>query len=132
MSVAFDNRIPQAAREIERVASKLVRRTALEIEADMKADMASPKSGRTYKRGKRGKTHQASAPGEAPAIDTSAYAGSLETVMDGQLAAEVGTPQETAPLLEGGTSDIKPRPAFERAKKKAENTFRRNAQKLRR
>jgi hypothetical protein len=138
MSVAFDNRFGAAAREIDAAASKLVRETALEIESDIKADMAGAKHGRTYRRRrtrdskgrfvKRGSavTHTASAPGEAPAIDTGALANSVQAEMDGPLAAEIGTPQEYAPPLEGEMN----RPAFGRASKKAGRVFQRRAERL--
>jgi hypothetical protein len=98
-----------------------VRRTALDIEAAIKRDMASEKHGRTYGE------HVASARGEAPAIDTGVLVNSVQTSMDGAYAAEVGSPQETAPILET-TLD---RPAWRRAGEGAGNIFRRNAGRMR-
>ena len=47
----------------------LVKQTALDVETRMKVSMSTgTKSGRAYKRGE--KVHVASAPGEAPAVDT--------------------------------------------------------------
>ena len=125
MSTKFENHFDAAQQRIERAASELVRQTALDVEAAIKADMASPKHGREYG------GHIASAPGEAPAIDTGLLAGSIQATMDGAYAAEVGSPQEIAPLLEQGTAEIAARPAFENAAEKARNTFQKNAQKLR-
>lgn len=119
----------KAISTIERAASALVRRTAHDIESDVKAQMAAPKHGRTYTR--RGKTHRASAKGEAPAIDTGAEANSITVANDGLFASVVGTADETAIYLEEGTATIDPRPAFKDAGKRAENTFRRNAQRIR-
>lgn len=138
MAVQYDDHWKAARLRVERAASELVRKTALEIEASVKADMASEKHGRTYTHGvtrdtsgryvKRGttKAHVASAPGEAPAVDTGLLVNSVQTSLDGRYAAEVGSPQETAPILET-TLD---RPAFKRAGEKAKNTFRRNAERL--
>lgn len=120
MAVQFDDRWKAARLRVERAASELVRKTALEIEGSVKADMASPKHGRTYG------DHVASAKGEAPAVDTGVLVNSVQTTLDGKYAAEVGSPQETAPILET-TLD---RPAFKRAGEKAKNTFRRNAERL--
>lgn len=120
MAVQFDNRFGAAAGRIDRAASELVRKTALEIEADIKRDMASEKHGREYG------DHVASAPGEAPAVDTGVLINSVQTSLDSRYAAEVGSPQETAPILETTLE----RPAFERAGRRAKNTFRRNAERL--
>jgi phage gpG-like protein len=139
MAVSFDNRFQAAAAEMASAESQLVRRTALEIEADIKTDMAAAKHGRTYGRTvrrdaqgryvKRGTTamHVASAAGEAPAVETGALANSITTEMDGALAAEVGTPMEYAPVLEGELN----RPAFGRAGRKAGNIIQRRAERLR-
>lgn len=125
----FVNLFAQAERTIADDASALVRSTALVIEGSIKQDMTAQKHGRTYKRG--GRPHVASAPGEAPAVDTGSEVNSITTEMDGRFAAEVGTPNEVAPLLEQGTSEIAPRPAWEKAGKKAENEFERRAKRLR-
>jgi hypothetical protein len=110
---------------MDKDASALVKKTALEIEASIKQDMTAPKHGRSYRR--RGRGHTASARGEAPGVDTGAEVNSIETVMDGDFAAEVGTPQEYAPILE----ETMDRPAFEHAAKKAEKIFERNVRRLR-
>ena len=60
--------------------------------------LKGPKTGRIYKRGKRGRTHQASAPGEPPANDTGRLASSLR--------AEVSTEALTASLIAGTTYAI--------------------------
>jgi hypothetical protein len=138
MAVQFDNNFRAARSRVDRAASELVRKTALSIEADIKRDMASEKHGRLYSRSvtrdsqgryvKRGTSldHVASARGEAPAIDTGVLVNSVQTRMDGAYAAEVGSPQETAPILETTLE----RPAFRRAGERAKNTFRRNAERL--
>lgn len=120
MAVQFDDHWKAARARVDRAASELVRKTALHIEADIKRDMASTKHGRRYG------DHVASAKGEAPAVDTGVLVNSVQTSLDGKYAAEVGSPQETAPILET-TLD---RPAFKRAGEKAKNTFRRNAERL--
>ncbi len=91
-------------------------------ELDIKTAMAEPKTGRLYKRGKGGKRmHQASAPGEAPAIDTTALASSIQTAKLSLLCYEVAAKgAEYAIYLEYGTYKMAPRPfmrpAMERAK----------------
>ena len=96
--------------------------TAHSVEFDIKAAMAEPKTGRLYRRGKRGKIiHQASAPGEAPAIDTTALAASIQTAKLSPLCYEVAAKgAEYAIHLEYGTHKMAARPfmrpALERAK----------------
>lgn len=60
--VVFDN-IPGLAKAIEAEIERTVATYAHAIEADVKQQMGQAKSGRMYGQ------HQASAPGEAPAID---------------------------------------------------------------
>jgi len=92
--------------------------TAYSVEADIKTAMAEPKTGELYKRGKR--MHQASAPGEAPAIDTGLLVNSIATAQEGPLRYSVAAAAEYAIHLEYGTHKMAARPfmrpAMERAK----------------
>lgn len=93
----------------DRVADALVR-TALSIESDVKDGMAAPHSGRIYG------NHQASAPGEMPAIDLTNLINSI-TVDDSdrrRLQIYVYTNVEYAPMLEYGApgANLAPRPFF--------------------
>lgn len=77
------------------------------------------KSGRIYKR--RTVTHQASAPGEAPASDTGTLLQSLSFYgFKDKLEAIVTSRLKYAAMLEFGTTRIKPRPfmfpAYEKSK----------------
>jgi hypothetical protein len=138
---------PQALRS---ALAKIVRETAFEVEADIKERMRSPKSGRTYRRGvltrkatkgtrslglrerttKSGarlaivgsRIHRASAPGEAPAVDTGQLINSISTQVD-DLHASVSTPLQKAIWLEEGTRKIAPRPSFEPAATDAREKF---------
>lgn len=85
--------------------------------------MAEPKSGRTYG------SHVASAPGEAPAIDTGALASSIQVELNG-LSAVVGTNQEQSALLEFGGVKVAARPAWEPAFGDAEPDFRRRLERI--
>ena len=69
-----------------------------EVEKRAKASMYEAKTGRIYVR--RGIAHQASAPGEAPAVDIGALAGSANTAMAGPLEAHIGASVEYAEYLE--------------------------------
>lgn len=69
--------LPAVTEAITKVASKVIREATFLIKQKMLFSFAQPKSGRTYRRGLR--THTASAPGEAPAIDTGFLANSIQT-----------------------------------------------------
>lgn len=73
-----------------------------------------PKSGRVYQR--RGVTHQASAPGEAPASDTGTLVQRSTTEHDqANLASSVFFRTAYAAALEYGTPTILPRPYARRS-----------------
>ena len=67
----------------------------------------SPRGGRVYKR--KRKTHKASAPGQAPAVDSGALLRSY-TYQVGDGYVDVGSNIEYAPYLEFGTRKMAPRP----------------------
>lgn len=68
----------------------------------------APKTGRTYKRGKR--THRASAPGEAPAVDFGHLQNSLQPDFPTPLKGVLTIGAEHGLYLEEGTRHIAPRP----------------------
>lgn len=92
-------------------AGRIVNRTIMRIEARMKVKMGEPKHGRSYRRGKTAK-HQASAPGEAPAIDYGVLVNSIGTRMIGRTEGEVSVSAEYAAVLEFGGVRMAPRPFF--------------------
>lgn len=115
--------------------------SAKQVESDIQRSMRGPKSGIVYKR--KSTTHQASAPGEAPAIDTGILRSSIAAkVTKGGLSATIGVHDVTkvkyARRLEFGFvgTDSKGRtynqaarpfvfPAFEQNKKDIKNRMRR-------
>jgi hypothetical protein len=113
-----------------------VNATGLYIDRDVKAAIQrGPKTGVVYEKTDPKRTHQASAPGEAPATDTGALVSSVYFTRDG-LSATVGSRLAYAYDLEFGRRKIKPRPAWmpatERARpelaKRVEEALRRAAQ----
>lgn len=117
------NRFPQIAAKLPREAHDIVQETVLDIEGRVKAEMAGPKSGRMYG------GHQASAPGEAPAVDTGALISSVQTDVQGT-EGSVFTNMESAPYLEYGTSQMAPRPFFTPAAEAARPDFERKMRNL--
>lgn len=91
-------------------ASGIIRAIAFSIEGEMKRSMSTPKRGRLYRRSKRGAAHQASAPGEAPAIDSGLLANSIQTAIVSPLLTQVRIGAEYATYLEFGTRRMSPRP----------------------
>lgn len=85
-------------------------RLAYEGEAMLKNAMQSEKSGRIYERG--GSTHQASAPGEAPATDTGAYLNSIAVNPRDDGHFSLSTSAAQAVDLEYGSTRVDPRPMW--------------------
>lgn len=100
------NRFAQLAGVLPDVVDMEVEATAKDIETDVKLDMAGPKSGRIYG------SHRASAPGEAPAMDTGNLVNSIQTEKEAPGAWTVYTNVDYAAYLELGTVYMEPRPAF--------------------
>lgn len=86
------------AADFNKEASRLIREIAFGIEAQMKLLMTGAKTGREYVR--RGRIHVASAPGEAPAVDTGNLFNSIQTVIKSPLEAEITISAEYAEVLE--------------------------------
>ena len=99
------NNLERIAKRLPAALTEIVKETLNEVESDIAVAMGEPKSGREYRRGER--WHQASAPGEAPAVDMGALAASIQQRLDdrGDAGAKglVYTNMEYAPYLEYGT-----------------------------
>lgn len=87
--------------------------------------LKGPKTGRVYKRGKS--THQASAPGEAPANDLGFLANNIKAEMTEDLTASTISLAPYSIHLEYGTRKMAARPflapAAEKTKAKAEGVL---------
>jgi hypothetical protein len=117
MSVKYTSRIPVIASRIDARAGRLVRQTIAEIEARIKISFSEAKHGVVYG------GHQASAPGEAPAIDQGVLANSVQSFMDTDTRGGVGVGAEYAPHLELGTSNMEPRPFMAPAAESVKRDF---------
>lgn len=97
--------------EVQRGLGNAVKATAIDIDAEVKKSIQrGAKTGNVYTRGNT--THQASAPGEAPATDTGGLVSSIYFKQPNPLSATVGSRLAYAYFLEFGTRKIKPRPAW--------------------
>jgi len=93
---------------IESGVRPIIKNIAFNIEALMKQLMTLPKHGRRYKRGSR--FHIASAPGEAPAVDTGNLINTIKTEIKSDTEATITIPAAYAEALEFGSSKIAARP----------------------
>lgn len=109
--------LARALRRLDEDARKEVKKavdaTGLSLRGEIvKKYQRGPATGEIYEKFNPRRTHQASAPGEAPATDTGRLANSVVTSSDIQepLTVEVSTDVEYGPYLEFGTRTIAPRP----------------------
>lgn len=116
------NRLPEIARRLPQEVKAVIQDTILAIETDIKAEMAEPKHGAIYPRGQAGE-HQASAPGEAPAVDYGVLINSIQTQMVRDDLGLVFTNTEYAAPLEYGTVRMEPRPFMTPAADRARPEF---------
>lgn len=107
----IENNFPSIQAAMAQNANRAVRETIFDIEGRAKISMQGSKSGAYYERPNR-KAHQASAPGEAPAIDTGNLVNSIQSKMVGALSGVVYTNAEYGPVLEMGGAKMAARPFF--------------------
>lgn len=96
---------------VEGQAKASILAAAMVYEGQLKVELSQPGTGRTYIR--RGVVHQASAPGEPPAVDTGRLRGSVHTSATGnEGAVRVGVIAPYAAALEFGAPErsLLPRP----------------------
>ena len=100
--------------DISRQLNLIVNAAALESVNDVKkAIQGPPKTGLKYKRNRLSSvTHQASAPGQAPATDTGFLVSSIYNEDRGYLSKAIGSRLEYAFYLEFGTRKIAARPSW--------------------
>jgi HK97 gp10 family phage protein len=87
------------------------------------------KSGVVYQKYAPNRTHQASAPGQAPASDTGRLANSITADIEGKRATVTAGTEYAAPL-EFGTRDIEPRPFMVPAMEQERPKFNARLQKI--
>lgn len=92
------SRLDTLADNLEPRAARVVKETITEIKDDIETAMRLPKSGVVYG------SHQASAPGDAPAVDEGDLIDSLQAEMTGPTAGEVRVDDPKGALLEYGSA----------------------------
>ena len=114
------NHLARLARDLPIETDKIVQETADALKAEMVERMQEPKSGRTYIRKGQG-VHVASAPKQAPAVDSGLLSG-MEVEKIGTAKARITINTEYAVALEYGARRkhdyLRPRPFARPAKAK--------------
>ncbi len=111
--VEIDVRVLLAlSKETPERASRWLRGVAQEIVSDIKLSFGTGPAGRAYPRGKRGKTHIASAPPGPPAVDTGALRASIKATAEAPLRVIIHDEVDYGAFLEFGTSRMVKRPFF--------------------
>jgi len=109
----YENHYAELAAELERQAGVVVDKTIERIHQICDFEFSQPKTGELYRVGGTADNpimHQASAPGEPPATDTTELAGSGYHKMTGPTEGEIGFTAEYAVHLEMGTENMAARP----------------------
>lgn len=110
---AVQNAITQYGARAEAEIAKALDATGQSIINGVRKQMRSSKSGRRYKRGKIGRDHIASAPYEAPAVDTGRLINdSIYKTSISPLELVVGSNVKYSEHLEFGTRNMAPRPSW--------------------
>jgi hypothetical protein len=123
-TVTYNNFARIAAR-LPDEAGEIVEETCDNILTAIVVGMTGPKSGRVYS------SHQASAPGEMPAVDTSNLVNSVQVDMINETVGVVHTGDvEYAPHLEYGTINMDPRPFMTPAAEAEQQPFIRRMSQL--
>ena len=111
---AVNKAIAKYGQDLAIKIDRLVQGVAQNAMSDVKRRVQGPpKTGTVYTRGNI--THQASAPGEAPATDTGALVSSIYYKQTSKMNATIGSRLDYAYYLEFRTLYIKPRPSWQPA-----------------
>lgn len=107
--------------QIENGTRSNAKAAALLAQREIQEQLQGQRTGEFYKVSKTGELHQASAPGESPAVLSGDLRGSISTAPGEQNAPfyYVGSDKEYAPHLELGTKRMEPRPYFVKAVERA-------------
>lgn len=123
------NRFPEIARRLPVAAMEVVEETLEDMDRTVQTGMRAGGSGRVYVRGAR--AHQASAPGQMPAVDLGMLVGSLShEIIRGRYTGYYFTAVLYAPMLEYGTSRMLARPFLTPAAEQARGRFLSKMRKL--
>lgn len=105
------NRFPQIAADLMPLVDRVVRVATFNVNETIKRSFSETKHGVTYKL-PGGRAHQASAGGEAPAVQYGTFTNTIRPVFPKPGLGAVVTADEKGPHLEFGTHRMAARPSF--------------------
>jgi len=113
-------RMDALSRDVNQAIAKAIRNGLETIATDVRQSMSRGKhTGRIYRKYNPRRDHQASAPGETPAVDTGVYVGQITTVMDKDgRGGQVESRGRQAAILEFGAGRVAARPHMDPALKR--------------
>jgi HK97 gp10 family phage protein len=117
VTVDTDSRMSGMSRAIRYAVQDIVQECAEDVKNEAQLSMLTPKSGRLY--WSHGRMHQASAPGQAPAVDIGVLMASITVQRRGPYLYYANTDNAYAGFLEFGTRRMLPRPFMRPAAAKA-------------
>ncbi len=120
IDIEFESNIDEVVAKLSEGAKKGAEAAGSEAEGLVKEKISGPGSGKMYYVPGTGRQYQASLPYEPPAVRTGDLLGSYTHKVEktwGGYQAVIGSPLFYAPMLEFGTSDMKPRPHLKPALK---------------
>jgi len=123
ISIRLDTaKLDRLIKSVPNETAELIEETAYGVETKAKVSIQSgSKTGRVYIR--NGRSHRASAPGEAPATDTGALVNSIRALKRNRFLYRVNVGQLYGVYLEFGTSRMAPRPFLTPAVEKERKDF---------
>lgn len=128
---ALADALRNASKDVQQQASDAVLDFATDMHSDVvRAVQRGPASGVVYEKYTPRRTHQASAPGQAPMSDTGRLASSIYFQQRGKVSAVVGTKIQYAAFLEYGTRRMAKRPFFAPAFERGKAEFRRTMERI--
>jgi hypothetical protein len=117
VTVKSRSRLKGQARALSSTVQDVAQECAEDVKEFAQLSMLTPKAGRIYF--SHGRPHQASAPGQAPAVDVGTLIGSITVQRRGLTTWYANTDNGYAGFLEYGTRRILPRPFMRPAASKA-------------
>lgn len=121
-SVSYKSYVPELQDALEEHLRANLQRAILIWERSLKLTLTGRRSGRIYNVPGTAIPHQASAPGEAPAVLTGVLRNSYQSeVSEKAMVAYLGSELDYALWLERGTTKMEPRPAIEPSFKAVED-----------
>lgn len=123
IDVTFISNLDEVMKQIDDTAKARMKEAVNTVRNQVTETLSGSRSGRTYKVPGTQKTYTASAPGEAPAVQTGELRQSISSEVEGQgrdIIGRVGTDKIQGKMTEFGTRNMAPRPWLRKSFEKKE------------